>query len=204
MNSAEDMVDLFKGKQTESSQFDRMYYTEIKQDIYNSHTKTDALPIKGSQKMYCIAFHPDGTVLTSRDICDCDECFADNVNNCEYEEFEDDSIMDEADDDHIEIYTDDEADSDDESNSEDDGYLNILDVVIPGQVVALRTQTHVYESFPRLNRKHLTRTNITFFLVRDIWCVSTLQRPRKQKCTFSTKNFLRMYLSFQVKSCALL
>ena len=209
MNSAEDMVDLFKGKQTESSQFDRMYYTEIKQDIYNSHTKPDALPINGSQKMHCIAFHPDGTVLTSRDICDCDECFAGNLNNCEYEGFEDDSDMDEADDeDDIEIDTDDEADSDDESDSEDDGYLNILDVVIPGQVVALmftKASTCVLLLIqPRLNRKHSTHTNITFFLVRDIWCVSTLQRSRKQKRTFSTKNFLRMYLSFHVKSCALL
>ena len=70
VSSAQDLVNLFKGKQASSTEFERMYYTEVTQASYDLQIRPEELPIKGSQKVHCIAFHPDGTVQTRHDICD--------------------------------------------------------------------------------------------------------------------------------------
>ena len=68
MSSAADLVKLFQKKQNKSNQFDRIHYTQVLQSEYDSHLFAGDISIKGSQKMQCIAFHPDGTVETRRDI----------------------------------------------------------------------------------------------------------------------------------------
>ena len=171
MSSAADLVDLFKTKQQDTSQFDRMYYTEITQNNFDSQTCPDPFPIPGSQKLHCIAFHPDGTIQTSRDICDCDDCFSGDMLNCQYRndsnEEDDSDDREENEDDDEDMCSEDDSDSDDqEANTdnddggsdgdndedvdcedEDDARINAADIVIPGQVIALRSPRDVHESF---------------------------------------------------------
>ena len=125
---------LFKGKQASSTEFERMYYTEVTQASY-LQIRPEELPIKGSQKVHCIAFHPDGTVQTRRDICDCDECFEGNFQECDYCDRTGEDVMEDAD------------KNDNEENENLNNYIDLLDVVNSGQVIALRTPKDVHESF---------------------------------------------------------
>ena len=65
-----------------------MYYTQVLQSEYDSHLFAGDIAIKGSQKMQCIASHPDGTVETRRDICECDMCSVGEFGECEYNDGE--------------------------------------------------------------------------------------------------------------------
>ena len=119
--------------------FKRMYYIEITKIEFDSHQQSTALTIKGSLKLHCITFHPDGTIQSSKDICDCNECFVGNMMSCEYGKDDNDIDNDIDNDSDNEVYS--------EGEDENDERIDIADVVKIGDVIALRTPRDVHESF---------------------------------------------------------
>ena len=101
--------------------------------------------------MHCLAFHPDGSVETRRDICNCDECFEGMFSKCLLQGDENDVDGDEDNDCDVHDDTDDDDDNDyDDDNDDDDNdmsEIDITDVVFSGLIIALRTPVHVPENF---------------------------------------------------------
>ena len=128
------LVDLFQKKGMDG----RYHYNEITQEDINDQEWAGEFPIKGSRKLHCIVFKPDGTVETTRHICDCDACFEGELAHCYYKDSNPaDKVDEEASDD--ESYEEDE-----EEDDEEDMQIDVADAISLGTVIALRTPPPVY------------------------------------------------------------
>ena len=116
---------------------DRMHYSEITADKINSQPMPVSRIIIVCRKLHCIAFHPDGSIETSCDICDCDYCFQGYLSKCLYKY--DAGDVDDVDQDGEDN---DEGDEDDD-NGEDEEEINYSD----GSIIALHIPVNVHESF---------------------------------------------------------
>ena len=121
---------------------DRMHYSEITVDKINSQPMPVSRIINGCRKLHCIAFHPEGSIETSHDICDCDYCFQGYLSKCLYKY--DAGDVDDVDGDEEDN---DEGDDEDDDNREDEEEINYSDVFSDGSIIALRTPVNVHESF---------------------------------------------------------
>ena len=130
------LVDLFKSK----FMGDRMHYSEITADEINSQPMPVPRIINGCRKLHCIAFHPDSSIETSRDICDCDHCFQGYFSNCVYKYGDDGDNLDGDGEDN-------DGDYEDDDNGEDEEEIDYSDVLSEGSKIALPTLENVHESF---------------------------------------------------------
>ena len=79
-------------------------------------------------------FYPDGKITRKQDLCDCEMCISGNIEHCFYSGIITDGHVDDEDDaDNL----DDDENEDGDENA-DEGHP-IFDIVVPGQVVSLRT-----------------------------------------------------------------
>ena len=135
--TAKELVELFQ----EKGMPERFLYNEVTKSDYDSQDwlKT-AFKIKGCRKLRCFVFHPDGSVETSRHMCECDACFQGDLSQCIYKE-------NKTVEDYNEEEDDDDQEDEEENEDDDENQINVADAVTIGSVIALRTPSHVRESF---------------------------------------------------------
>ena len=114
------LVNLFQSK----LMGEQLHCNEIMLDDISakSQHKSPEYPIKGCIKLHCIAFHPDGSVETNRDICDCDECFRGKFSKCSLQTKDDED-------------EDDDDEDNDDGNADDGSRIDIADVFSMAQLL---------------------------------------------------------------------
>ena len=113
-------------------------YIELSKTGINSDLKIKPIPLEGNTKQHIILFDPDGNISRKQSLCDCKKCIAGDVEECLFSkangkidlEVNKDGDFDEDDDNY---------DADDDEEDYDSNEHMIFDVVLPGQVIALRT-----------------------------------------------------------------
>ena len=128
-----------------------MHYIEVDdENLAEQRALKDELPIPGSQKLHMIAFHPDGTIVTKDNLCNCDQCNAGKFHQCPIENghiFQQGEHDDDDEDDINFLYGDEEDEHEVEENElPKETYF---DVVETGSFVAVYShgEDHTHELF---------------------------------------------------------
>ena len=141
---ASELVQLFMDRGYASPE---RVYKEITPAEIANHSAPKEVKLHCNTKQHVIVFSPDGNVSRKHALCDCLMCIAGNIHKCYYDNSDkSNSIADNLNGD-VEDDTDYDNEGDDYDDDIDEQQQMLFSIVVPGQVVALRTPAEEQESF---------------------------------------------------------
>ena len=132
---------------------DTRHYTEIAVEEMSGYATVKPRPVQGCTKFHMMAFHPDGSIFTREDLCDCDSCIDGKFSECKVSNAG--ASVGEENEDEEEVDNNNADDEDDEEGGDDVTFDLLCQIVQPGMIIALRTDP----SEPRNQSFYLVAVN---------------------------------------------